>query len=53
MAAQAVIEPLQAALLELRVELGEAGHHRDRHQEVAPGVADHKTPDYVVESGAA
>ena len=35
-----VIEPLEAALLEMGVQLGEAGDRRDRHQEVAPGVAD-------------
>ena len=39
MAADPVIQPLEAALLEMGVERGEAGHHRDRHQEVAPGIA--------------
>jgi hypothetical protein len=40
MAADPVIEPLEAALLEMRVELGEAGDARDRHQEVTARVAD-------------
>jgi hypothetical protein len=40
MTADPVIEPLEAALLEMRVELGEAGEGRNRHQDVAPGVAD-------------
>ena len=40
MAADPVIEPLEAALLEMRIELGEAGEGRDRHQEVAPRIAD-------------
>src|SRR6185436_9742618 len=40
MAADAVIEPLEAALLEIRIELGEAGKGRDRHQKVAARIAD-------------
>ena len=40
MAADAVIEPLEAALLEMRIELGEAGEGRDRHQKVAARIAD-------------
>ena len=40
MAADTVIEPLEAALLEMRIELGEAGEGRDRHQEVAARIAD-------------
>jgi hypothetical protein len=40
MTADPVIEPLEAALLEMSVELGEAGEGWDRDQEVAPGIAD-------------
>ena len=40
MAAQPVIQPVEAMLLEPRVELGEARCRRDQDQEVAPGVAD-------------
>ena len=40
MAADPVIEPLEAALLEMGIELGETGEGRDRHQKVAPRVAD-------------
>jgi hypothetical protein len=35
-----VAQPVEAALLEVGVQGGEAGEGRDRHQEVAPGVAD-------------
>ncbi len=40
MAANPVIQPLQAALFEMRIEDLEAGHDRHSHQEVAPGIAD-------------
>ncbi|HET6466840.1 MAG TPA: hypothetical protein VFG43_00535, partial [Geminicoccaceae bacterium] len=39
-AADPVVEPLQAAPFELGIERGEAGDDRDRHREVAPRVAD-------------
>ena len=37
---RAVIQPVEAVLLEMSVELGEARSRRDRDQEVAPGIAD-------------
>ena len=40
MAPDTIIEPLEAALLEMHIELGEAGKGRDRHQEVASHIAD-------------
>ena len=40
MAANPVIQPLQTALFEMCIERGEAGRDRNRHQEVAPGIAD-------------
>ena len=39
-APQPVIQPVEAALLQMSVELGKARRCRDRDQEVAPGVAD-------------
>src|SRR5215213_1407394 len=40
MAPDMIIEPLEAALLEMLIELGEAGKGRDRHQEIASHIAD-------------
>ena len=40
MAADAVVEPIEAAPLEMRIEGRKVGDGRHRHQEVAPGVAD-------------
>ena len=40
MTADPVIEPLEAALLETRIELGEAGKGWDRHQKVTARIAD-------------
>src|SRR3954447_20191535 len=39
LAANPVIQPLQTALFEMFIECGEAGRDRNRHQEVAPGIA--------------
>jgi hypothetical protein len=35
-----VVEPIEAAVLEMRIEGRKVGDIRRRHQEVAPGVAD-------------
>ena len=35
-----VVEPIEAALLQLRIERSEIGNDRDRNQKVAPGIAD-------------
>jgi hypothetical protein len=40
MAAHPVIQPFQTALFEMFIERGEARRDRNRHQEVAPGIAD-------------
>ena len=40
MSADPVIEPLEATLLEMGIELGEAGAGRDRHQKVTTRIAD-------------
>src|SRR4051794_3348435 len=40
MATQPITQAIEAAPLEVGVEVGEAGEGRDRDQEVAPGVAD-------------
>ena len=40
MTANPMIQPFQTALFEMSIEGGKAGHDRNRHQEVAPGIAD-------------
>jgi hypothetical protein len=40
MPADPVVQPVQAALLEMGIQLGEAGDLWDRHQEVPAGIAD-------------